>query len=277
MSEVADPIPPHPAPGASPRPKRACPMERQPPLCQSKAMPSRFTLRAVLAASLCLGSAAHAAGFYFPDLGPKQLGRGGTGVAGPGDLAALTYNPAGLALLPEQGRLFLQLGASESKQPVSYTRAGGCGTSQRPCGEVNDSAGWYPNTLSGAAIDLGLAHPALSGWVFAVGVHGPSALGSHTYPDPRLAGSAADVSATAPQRYSLISSENLILYPAFALATRLTPWLDAGLSLEPALLPHQADAVDLRDRRAGRGPPGLRRHRPPSTPCRRWRPCWARV
>jgi hypothetical protein len=40
------------------------------------------------------------------------------------------------------------------------------------------------------------------------------------------------VSATAPQRYSLISSQNLILYPSFALATRLTPWLDAGLSLE---------------------------------------------
>jgi long-subunit fatty acid transport protein len=214
------------------------PMERRTPLCQANPMPSSHSPRAArasvwaLAASLCLGSAAHAAGFYFPDLGPKQLGRGATGVAGPGDLSALTYNPAGLALLPEQGRLFLQLGASASHQPVSYTRSGGCGLSARPCAAVEDTAGWYPNTLSGAAVDLGLAHPALSGWVFAVGLHGPSALGSHTYPDPRLAASASDVSATAPQRYSLISSENLILYPAFALATRLTPWLDAGLSLD---------------------------------------------
>lgn len=207
-------------------------------MCKAKAMPSLHSPRGArasacaLVATLCLGSAANAAGFYFPDLGPRQLGRGATGVAGPGDLSALAYNPAGLALLPEQGRLFLQLGASGSKQPVSYARSGGCGLSARPCAAVDDSAGWYPNTLSGAAIDLGLAHPALSGWVFAVGLHGPSALGSHRYPDPRLAGSASDVSATAPQRYSLISSENLILYPAFALATRLTPWLDAGLSLD---------------------------------------------
>ena len=73
-------------------------------------MPPPSTARAsgralgALLAALCLApAAARAAGFYFPDLGPRQLGRSVTGVAGLGDLSALVYNPAGLALLPEQG------------------------------------------------------------------------------------------------------------------------------------------------------------------------------
>jgi long-subunit fatty acid transport protein len=185
-----------------------------------------------LSLGLTLARPAAAAGFYFADLGPRQLGRGATGVAGPGDLSALVYNAAGLASLPDDSHLFIQLGASLTEQPISFQRGGGCGAALSQCPTVPDTAGWYPNTLSGAAFDLGLITPVLSGLVLGVGFHGPSALGVHRFPDPRGSASTSDVAVDAPQRYSLISSDDLLLYPALALAYRLTDWLDLGAGID---------------------------------------------
>src|SRR5205085_9594273 len=107
-----------------------------------------------------------AAGFFYPDLGAAPLGRGMTGAAGAGDLAALASSPAGLLALPGvrlQGELSL------AQQPIDYTRAGTCLAA--PCRTVSNSASLFLNTLSGVSVSL---RPDL---VLAAGVYGPPSVG----------------------------------------------------------------------------------------------------
>ena len=157
-----------------------------------------------------------AAGFFFPDLGATPLGRGGTGAAGAGDLSALVMNPAGLAALDGlrfQGEL------SSSWQPIDFARAGNCGA--RPCATVSNSSGAFLNTLSGVSLAL---RPGL---VVALAVHGPPSTGRENFPDPRDFPPGTSLTR-APQRYSLISENNLIVYPGVGAAWRALDWLDVG-------------------------------------------------
>ncbi len=170
-----------------------------------------------------------AAGFFYSDLGARELGRGATGTAGAGNLSAIIYNPAGLADLPG---LNVQLDLQLATQGTGFTRGGGCGATLYPCATVADSSGLFPNTMSGVSLDLGVLSPNLKGLVVAAGIHGPPAVGSHSYPDPRDFNTAADVAAGAPQRYTLISSNNLILFPGISAGYRLTDWLAIGAGAE---------------------------------------------
>jgi long-chain fatty acid transport protein len=176
-----------------------------------------------------LSTGAQASGFFYSDLGAKQLGRGATGAAGAGDLSAIIYNPAGLA---ELEGLTVQLDLQLAKQNTSFTRSGGCGQAMAPCGNISDSSGWFANTISGVALNLGVISPGLHGLVIAAGVHGPSAVGAHNYPDPRSFDTAVEVATGAPQRYSLISSSNIILYPGISMGWHANDWLSVGAGAE---------------------------------------------
>src|SRR3954471_11703620 len=148
-----------------------------------------------------------AAGFFYPDLGATALGRGMTGAAGTGDLSALAYNPAGLASL--EG-LRLQGELSFSRQPIDYTRAGNC--LAQPCKTVSNDASLFLDTLSGVSFAL---RPGL---VLAAGIYGPPSVGRENFPDPReVVGSAI---AGAPQRYMLVSEDNLVLFPGVGIGWR---------------------------------------------------------
>ena len=171
------------------------------------------TLSPALAAGI--SSPALAAGFFYPDLGARALGRGATGAAGAGDLSALEMNPAGLA---ELTGLRLQLEGSVAWQPIDFTRATAC--AGKPCATVHSSSGAFLNTISGVSF---AARPGL---VLALGVYGPPSVGRENFPDPRTAqGSKV---AAAPQRYSLISENNLVVYPGLAVAYRVGEYLDVG-------------------------------------------------
>ena len=159
-----------------------------------------------------------AAGFYYPDLGAVPLGRGGTGATGTGDLSSVLFNPAGLA---ELGGLRLQADLSLATQSIDFTRKGRCGPS--PCATVSDSYGAFPDTISGVSWE---ARPGL---VLAASINGPPSVGKESFPDPRAVRSPL---TGAPQRYSLISSDNLILYPGLSAAVRALSWLDVGVTLQ---------------------------------------------
>ena len=176
---------------------------------------ARFCFAAWIALGL-LSSPALAAGFYFPDLGAKPLGRGATGAAGPGDLSALAINPAGLA---ELTGLRLQAELSVVNQPVSFQRAGSCGSGSALCPAVENDGGPFLDTVSGASLQLG-------DFVLALGAYGPPSVGRYRYPDPRV--QSANVGLGAPQRYSLVESDNFILYPGIGAAWRAQSWLDLG-------------------------------------------------
>jgi long-subunit fatty acid transport protein len=157
-----------------------------------------------------------AAGFFYPDLGATPLGRGGTGVAGAGDLSAFAMNPAGLA---ELAGLRIQGELSSAWQPIEFARAGNCGA--RPCATVSNASGTFLNTLSGVSYAL---RPGL---VVAAAVYGPPSMGRENFPDPRAMPPGTSLTG-APQRYSLISENNLIVYPGLGVGVRALPWLDLG-------------------------------------------------
>src|SRR6267142_2051663 len=157
-----------------------------------------------------------AAGFFYPDLGATPLGRGGTGAAGAGDLSALVMNPAGLASLDG---LRVQLEGSSAWQAIDFARAGNCGI--RACATVSNSSGAFFNTLSGVSLAV------KPGLVLALGVYGPPSMGRENFPDPRAMPPGVSLTG-APQRYSLISENNLVVYPGVAAAYRVLDWLDVG-------------------------------------------------
>jgi Outer membrane protein transport protein (OMPP1/FadL/TodX) len=157
-----------------------------------------------------------AAGFFFPDLGATPLGRGATGAAGAGDLSAMVMNPAGLASLDG---LRLQGEFSSTWQPIDFARAGNCGA--RPCATVSNSSGALLNTISGVSRSL---RPGL---VVAASVYGPPSMGRENFPDPRALAPGTSLTG-APQRYSLISENNLVIYPGVGAGWRALDWLDVG-------------------------------------------------
>ena len=189
------------------------------------------TVNAAIAALAC-PAVAMAAGFNFPDLGARQLGRGGTGVAAGGEVGALYYNPAALIGVEPWT---LQVDAMASLTHVDFQRTNAQGVADG-YGPVSNSGGVFPNTLTGLAWSTNDAPIPLA---FALGVFGPSSTGNLTYPDPRAvaippSGSACDhgcaVDKFAPQRYGLISENLVVLYPTLAAAARVAPWLDLGLA-----------------------------------------------
>jgi long-subunit fatty acid transport protein len=153
--------------------------------------------------------AARAAGIEHPDLGTVALGRGGAYAADPEDGLALQYNPAGFA---KQRGLRVTVDGSLSWQALTFTPAGGGGSASNGA----------PPFLDGAVVvsyGLGKVGP-LSDLAFAAGLTGPSAIGKLSYP------------ADGPQRYALISTDFLILYPSIAASASFRDWLSAGVTFQ---------------------------------------------
>ena len=161
-------------------------------------------------------------GFYYADLGARQLGRGATGAAGAGDLSAIIYNPAGLADL--EG-LTVQIDLQLAQQHTSFTRSGGCGAaSMTPCRIGRRRLRHLPQHALGSRAQPrrlvtgleGLRRRRRRSWPLGGWV--PTAI-----PIRATSSTASEVASGAPQRHSLISSSNIILYPGIAKRPGMPP------------------------------------------------------
>jgi long-subunit fatty acid transport protein len=184
-------------------------------------------------------TAAWAGGFELPGNGTEALGRGGAFTAKASDVTALEYNVAGLAtqrgtrLLFDSNILFNN--QSFQRDGVYPDSAGvGVGASNafvgQPFPKVTSDAGAFYAPFFGVSTDLGL----LDRWTFAIGVYGPSSYGKRNYgetvqvklPD------GSSVTAPAPQRYDVTSTDLLLVFPTLAAAVRATHWLDVGVAFQ---------------------------------------------
>ena len=165
---------------------------------------------------------ARGGGFDVTVLGARGIGRAGAITASVDDLSALEHNPAALARIRGTRSL---LAVSPILSQMKYRRAPiydwSRATSSKPppavhYEEIENELRVFPmaGALFGVGSDLGI-----SDWVFAVGVHGPNAVGHTRYPED------------GPQRYQMIERDILLASYSLAAAWSRYDWLGIGLSL----------------------------------------------
>jgi long-subunit fatty acid transport protein len=136
--------------------------------------------------ALATPSVSFAGGFEIPDHGARALGRGGAYAVGAKDLTAMHYNPATMAKFRGTRIMIshnsIHQGMEFSRNPIAD------GWTQGPSGPdvggttfdpVTNATPWF--LLGGFAVissDFGLDNAT-----FYMGMHGPSAVGRHSYPD----------------------------------------------------------------------------------------------
>ncbi len=181
-------------------------------------------------ATLALGGlcepAAHATNVLeFPDNGSEQMARGGAWVARASDPLATYFNPAGLAgqdtrLTGQSNLTFRHACMTRLKATNDTTPSDGVGP-----------GGYYPQVC---AKDTPFPNPQLA---FAyrlservglgIAFLGPSAAGSATWPE--FIGTGANALA-APQRYLLLKTDALLVYPTIGIGAEIATGLRVGVS-----------------------------------------------
>jgi long-chain fatty acid transport protein len=177
---------------------------------------------------------AHAGGMEYPDLGTVAIGRGTAFVARADNPSAFYYNPAGLA---KQKRGHVLVGANLVNLNVRYLRDGSGGLvtlGEYDWGTLevdNPDTDWSDGPTAGkpftevSQTGLGPAPMIVASWggigkaedlAISVGVIPPSSFGGHEY-DP-----------DGPQRYNLVKTDNMILYPGVGLAYAVNRYFQIG-------------------------------------------------
>jgi long-subunit fatty acid transport protein len=139
-------------------------------------------------------------GYYSGTLGARAAGRGGAFTAKADDLAAVSFNPAGLAKL--DSNLLIQVGNESSYNSYAYTRASTVdyghpqnGSDPVVFDKVKNGKPWQPVVpMIGAASRLGLQN-----WGFALAAYAPPGISKEEFP---LGGG---------QRYMMLGREAIIL------------------------------------------------------------------
>ena len=173
---------------------------------------------------------AGAAGFYFGENGAKALSMGGAFTAQADDLTAIEHNPAGLAR--QNGFSFL-VDAQLLSHQVGFLRKDPQGATTT-ANEVHNEGGLFflPNVGLGKSFLVG-GQP----FTLAFGVYGPPTVGRYQYPTPNYDKDEngrylSSPRKSAPQRYTLIKSDVIILYPSLAAAYQVRPRVAVGASLQ---------------------------------------------
>ena len=187
-------------------------------------------LALVLTAALAAPGTALAAGFEVPDNGTTALSQGGAFAAEASDPSAIYYNPAGVASLTGfqvliDGNLLNHSVAFQRKDCVD----GKC-TAPRGVAEVSNAGGTFFAPFLGITYSMELSEGSALG--FGIGAYGPSAVGKYNYPKPDYAAGATDPRKNAAQRYALIDSSVLIVYPTLTAAYRYKELFSVGGSLQ---------------------------------------------
>ena len=189
---------------------------------------------------------AHAGGLEFPGNGTEALGRGTAFTAKADDGTALDYNVAGLAR--QRGtRVLIDVNLVFSS--YEFQRAGTYpddpSNPATPWGgqafpKVRDTSGVFAAPFFALSTDFG----TLDRWTFAVGLYGPSSVGTRTYP-------LGVNGFPSPARYDLVQAQPLVIYPTLAVAVRIARWLDLGLALHVPLGQFDLTSVSFTDLGAG--------------------------
>lgn len=192
---------------------------------------ARHALTAALVAlsTGALPNPAQAAGITFGENGVKALSMGGafTGLAD--DLTAVQFNPAGLVQL--NGSHFLVDGQLLNHE-VTFQRTDADGATAKS-DLVRNTAGPFllPNLAVGRALEL-----AGRRLTIAAGAYAPPSVGRYAYPEPNYTQEGSTFTESprkfAPQRYGLISSDTIVLYPHLSAAYAITPKISAGASFQ---------------------------------------------
>jgi len=154
---------------------------------------------------------AHAAGYYFSDVGARSFSRGGAYVAGVSDLMALWYNPAALTRLPD-GMMTLDVAAVS--QRVEFDRK------DYP-GEGKDGADLITEPVENKAPAYVIPHLAVShslglpNTMFALGFYPPYA------PD-------LSYDADGAQRYTLTDTQVIQTFAGLTAAHEFANWVSVG-------------------------------------------------
>jgi long-chain fatty acid transport protein len=180
---------------------------------------------------------AYAGGIEVPDLGAVALGRGTAFVAKADNLTAFYYNPAGLSKSKGPN---LIVGANLGNLNVDYKRTGGQPYIQDVYGvpivsehpiydyyNVSDNdfvEEPFATTSQTGALGISSANlvfnwgdpGGIKGLAVAVGVITPSGYGSSKYSD------------STPQRYVLVHSEQLIVYPGVGISYAVNRYFQIG-------------------------------------------------
>lgn len=183
------------------------------------------------ALALCvLSSAAFGAGITFGENGTKALSLGGAFAGQADDLSAIQHNPAGLA--QQRGFGFL-LNLNVLNQDVTFLR------SQNNVEAAKNTGGLFLLPTAGLSYGLTLLERNLT---LAVGVYGPPAVGRYQYNTPnynkvdpgdgRPPQYEQNPRKYAPQRYALVGSDTIILFPGISAAYQVHRTVSVGLSLQ---------------------------------------------
>ncbi|MBX3186341.1 MAG: outer membrane protein transport protein [Labilithrix sp.] len=185
---------------------------------------------------------ARAGGFEIPDNGAQALARGGAFVAKADDGTAIYHNPAGFAR--QRGtRLFG--GGNLVLHSFSFQRSGefpddpndpATPWGGKPFPLVRNAGGPFFAPFAALSTDFG----TFDRFTMAIGAFGPPAVGNRTFP-------LGVAQAPAASRYDFIQSRSTIIYPTTALAYRVTPWLDLGVSAHLVLSKFDQTTVSFTD------------------------------
>lgn len=189
-----------------------------------------------LAVALAMVSgAARASGFSFGDNGTKALMQGGAFTAQADDLTAIQYNPAGLAQLEGWSAL---ADAQLINHQVSFLRQDPGFDPAAPTTLINtvdnSKSGLFFLPFLGASYGVKLGGRTMT---VGLGVYGPPSQGRYTFPTPNYEKDAMgryleDPKKYAPQRYSLISNDIIILYPSLTVSYAIHPRFMVGASAQ---------------------------------------------
>jgi len=183
--------------------------------------------------TLALAPDARAGGMEVGDTGAEALGRGGAFVAKADNPTAVNYNPAGFAKL--RGH-HIAISANAVHSMYDFTRAS---DSQRAVAgaaypTISSTKPWFAAPLHMmATTDLGIFQHV----TFAAGFYAPAAAGS-AYPAEIEDSSGKKTSS--PQRYDLVETGGLMLFPSVGVAFRPVDWLDIGLTFQWVITQVQA-------------------------------------
>ena len=166
---------------------------------------------------LSVSSTAHAAAYYFTDIGVRSFSRGGAFIAGADDLTALFYNPAALSRL-ERPQAMLNVAGVQQFVTFNRAKVPGAGPLDEETGEpgnvlfdtIENKAPAYVIPHFGFSSRLGTEKTT-----FAFGFYPPYA--------PDLA-----YEENGPQRYSLI--DVLVIQTALgpSVAHKFNDWISVG-------------------------------------------------
>jgi long-chain fatty acid transport protein len=195
-----------------------------------------------------------AGGFEVPENGSVAMGRGGAVVARASDPSTLATNVAGIVGLPG---LQITLGSNFPLLSQCFAREGKYDGPPDTIVSVDDTI-FEKGTQNYATVgadypricnktELGVVPHLLATYrigrqvAIGLGFYPPNSIASKHFPTevatdaqiPDTSGTSV-LTAPAPQRYMLISSEGVILYPTIALAFAPVPWLRLGGAVQPS-------------------------------------------